>query len=135
MPRPTRLIAALLIVTTCATSLPLAAHAGPIATDESVDAATTVSPDGAGPARERVRTWLQREAARDALAALGVDRTQAQARVDALTDDEIAALDGRIDQLPAGGSVFGWLFAGFVVLLVTDILGYTKVFPFTRSIR
>jgi len=27
------------------------------------------------------------------------------------------------------------LFAVFVILLITDILGLTKVFPFTRPIR
>jgi hypothetical protein len=31
--------------------------------------------------------------------------------------------------------VLGILFAVFVILLVTDILGLTKVFPFTRPIR
>ena len=27
------------------------------------------------------------------------------------------------------------VFTVFIVLLVTDILGFTKVFPFTRSVR
>lgn len=35
----------------------------------------------------------------------------------------------------AGGEVIGVLFAILIILLVTDILGLTKVFPFTRSIR
>ena len=42
---------------------------------------------------------------------------------------------GRIDQAPAGGDILGVLFTVFIVLLVTDILGLTKVFPFTRSVR
>jgi hypothetical protein len=38
--------------------------------------------------------------------------------------------------LPAGGdSVLGILFAIFIILLITDILGFTKIFPFTRSVR
>jgi hypothetical protein len=38
--------------------------------------------------------------------------------------------------LPAGGSsVIGVLFAVFIILLITDILGLTKVFPFTRPVR
>jgi len=64
---------------------------------------------------------------------LGVSKDDAQARVAALTDAEAAALAGQIDSLPAGGDVVGALVLIFVILLVTDILGLTKVFPFTRS--
>jgi hypothetical protein len=31
--------------------------------------------------------------------------------------------------------VIGTIVFIFVVLLITDILGFTKIFPFTRSIR
>jgi hypothetical protein len=56
--------------------------------------------------------------------------------VDALTDDEASRLAGQIDQLPAGADSFwGVLLAIFVILLITDILGLTKIFPFTRSVR
>ena len=48
---------------------------------------------------------------------------------------EVAQVAGRIDQAPAGGDILGVLFTVFIVLLVTDILGLTKVFPFTRSVR
>ena len=66
---------------------------------------------------------------------LGVSRDDAHARVAALTDDEAATLASQIDSLPAGGDIVGALVLIFVVLLVTDILGLTKVFPFTRPIR
>lgn len=66
---------------------------------------------------------------------MGVGRDEAQARVAALTDTEAATLAHRIDSLPAGGDVVGALLLIFLVLLVTDILGLTKVFPFTRSAR
>ena len=46
----------------------------------------------------------------------------------------IQRLAGEIDKAPAGGIIEVILFV-FFVLLVTDILGFTKVFPFTRSIR
>ena len=36
---------------------------------------------------------------------------------------------------PAGGDILGLVFTVFIILLVTDILGLTKVFPFTRSVR
>ncbi len=70
------------------------------------------------------------------LQALGVDASAAHSRVDALTDDEAQSLAARIDGLPAGGdSVLGFLFLVFIILLITDILGLTKVFPFTRPVR
>jgi len=65
----------------------------------------------------------------------GVDLAQVQARVDALTDAEARDFADRIDHAPAGGDILGLLFAVFVILLVTDILGLTKVFPFTRPVR
>ena len=33
------------------------------------------------------------------------------------------------------GDVIGVIVFIFVLLLITDILGFTKIFPFTRSIR
>ena len=59
----------------------------------------------------------------------------AKARVSALTNEEAHQIAGRLDQLPAGGEVLGVLLTIFIVLLVTDILGFTKVFPFTRPIN
>lgn len=67
---------------------------------------------------------------------MGVTREDARARVAALSDEEAATLASQIDSMPAaGGDVVGALVLIFVVLLVTDILGLTKVFPFTRSRR
>ncbi|MGE5338534.1 MAG: PA2779 family protein, partial [Gemmatimonadota bacterium] len=51
------------------------------------------------------------------------------------TDDEAQQLAQRLDQLPAGGDAIGVIVFIFVLLLITDILGLTKVFPFTRPIR
>lgn len=85
--------------------------------------------------RDRVHALLARDEVRAALAERGVAAAQLQARVDALTDDEARELAKRLDQAPAGGDVLGILFTVFIVLLVTDILGLTKVFPFTRPIR
>lgn len=89
-------------------------------------------------ARSRIDGWLARDEVRSALAAQGVEPAQLQARVAALSDDEARDLAARIDQLPAGGDggdILGILFAVFIILLITDILGLTKVFPFTRPIH
>ncbi|MDO8311594.1 MAG: PA2779 family protein, partial [Sideroxyarcus sp.] len=65
----------------------------------------------------------------------GIDANTAKARVNALTDQEVQKVAGKLDKMPAGGDIIGILFTIFIVLLVTDILGFTKVFPFTRSAR
>lgn len=86
--------------------------------------------------RARVIGFLEREDVRQAMESYGVNPVDAKARVAALTDEEIASLNQQIGDLPAGGdSVLGILFAIFIILLITDILGFTKIFPFTRSVR
>jgi len=122
-----RAIAALACVSLAATTLPLPAHAALVGTGQVLHA------DGA--AQGHIRAWLARAEVRQALVQNCVSLAQVQARVDALTDAEAADFAGRIDQAPAGGDVLGILFAVFVILLITDILGLTKVFPFTRPVR
>ncbi|WP_211097355.1 MULTISPECIES: PA2779 family protein [Oxalobacteraceae] len=85
--------------------------------------------------KERIAAALDRPEVMAQLEKMGVNKSDAQARVAALTDAEAATLANQIDTLPAGGDVVGALVLIFVVLLVTDILGLTKVFPFTRSKR
>lgn len=85
--------------------------------------------------RERLRALFERADVREQLLARGVDANAAKARVDALTDSEVTSIAGKLDNLPAGGDIIDALLFVFLVLLVTDILGYTKVFPFTRSIQ
>ncbi|WP_420473977.1 PA2779 family protein [Noviherbaspirillum sp. ST9] len=85
--------------------------------------------------RERLAAALDRPDVAAQLEKMGVDKTEAQARVAAMNDEEVAAMAGRIDSLPAGGDILGAIVFVFVLLLVTDILGLTKVYPFTRSVR
>lgn len=85
--------------------------------------------------RSQLLAALDRADLAAALQARGVAVRDVQARVNALTDAEAAQLVAQIDQAPAGADVVGVLFTVFIVLLVTDILGLTKVFPFTRSVR
>jgi len=88
------------------------------------------------PLQSKIDGLLLRAQVREALAAHGVDPTQLKARVAAMSDAEAREVAAQIDRLPAGGDgVIEVLFAVFIILLITDILGLTKVFPFTRSIR
>jgi hypothetical protein len=59
---------------------------------------------------------------------------QVQARVNALTDDEAQRLAKQMDEMPAGGDgIIGALVLIFVILLITDLLGLTEVFSFTKK--
>ncbi len=105
-------------------------QAAMVGTGEAVAAAT------AQHNRERVSAALARPDIQAQLESMGVDPADASARVAALSDNDVATLAQRLDTLPAGGDSFlGVLLFVFVLLLVTDILGLTKVFPFTRSAR
>jgi formiminotetrahydrofolate cyclodeaminase len=87
--------------------------------------------------RERINMLLDRSEVRNQLEAWGVKSEEAKAWIDSLTDQEIAEIVARIDQMPAGGSALGTLVGAallvFFVLLATDILGYTDVFPFVKG--
>ena len=85
--------------------------------------------------RNSVNSFFARADVRQALQQQGVTGDAALQRVAAMSDTEVAQLAGRIDQAPAGGEILSLVFTLFIVLLVTDILGFTKVFPFTRSVR
>ena len=124
-----RLVASVLIASTTLMGLPMTAQAGIVQTDEIVSAG------GANANRDKVTAFLARQDVSSALQAQGLDGAAATARVAALSNDEVAQLASRVDQAPAGGEILGLIFTVFIVLLITDIMGLTKVFPFTRSVR
>lgn len=121
-----------LIVCMTAAGLPFSAQARIVATEEITAPAVTSTESSS---RAAVNQFLARDDVRQAMLGQGVSSQAALERVAAMSDSEVAQLAGRIDQAPAGGDVLGILFTVFIVLLVTDIMGLTKVFPFTRSVR
>jgi hypothetical protein len=109
-------------------------YAGIVPTDRAI--ADIIGQPGE---RGRVMEFLAREDVRQQMIALGVDPNEAMLRAQALGDDEIGRIAGELDRLPAGQDALGAVVAAvviiFLVLLLTDILGLTRVFPFTRSSR
>ena len=129
MNRLRSVVAASLIVSIAGLSVPLPAAAGMLSTEQAI----------ASPARERIDALLGRAEVQAKLAAYGVKASDVKARVAAMSDEEVAQLASQLDQAPAGGDAAGALIGAalivFLVLLITDILGYTHVFPFTKSMR
>ena len=127
-----KLVSTGLIVCITAAGLPLSAQARMVTTEEITAPASSGTLSAS---RDKVNQFLARDEVRQAMLGQGVTPDAAMARVAAMSDSEVAQLAGRVDQAPAGGDVLGILFTVFIVLLVTDIMGLTKVFPFTRSVR
>ena len=108
-----------------------AAHAALITTEQAIAGEAATSD------RDRVAAFLARDDVRAQMVALGVDPAEAAQRVAGLSDAEVQRIAGHLDQLPAGqsaiGAVIGAALFIFLVLLITDLLGLTDVFPFVRN--
>jgi len=110
-----------------------AAQAKLIGTDLAVSATQTQAD------RIKVDNFLQRDDVRSVLEKQGVPVQEARMRVAALSDQEVRKIVDRLDQLPAGedavGAILGAALLVFFVLLITDILGFTHIYPFVNHPR
>lgn len=83
--------------------------------------------------RQQLLSELQKQEVRDQIVSMGVDPAEAEKRLSALTDAEVASILQQVEQDNAGGNaIVGALVTVFVILLVTDLLCLTRVFSFTR---
>jgi len=135
----TRPVVLPMVVSIALVSMPLGSvKARMVSTEQVTSQAFAVGSNMNESARDRVMSFLMRQDVRNEMRKLGVNPDEAQARVKALSDSEIQSLAGRVDQLPAGGdavaAIIGAAVLVFVVLLITDLLCFTKVFPFTKCI-
>ena len=89
--------------------------------------------------RSRITAFLDRQDVQKSFLEKGIDPLQAKKRVASLTDQEVSQICKALDQLPAGrdgvGAVVGAILLIFLILLLTDILGFTHVFPFVKHTR
>lgn len=114
------------------------AQAALVGTAQVAEVQGMVSVDVAAAAqRAQVLSYLDRPEVVAGLTERGASADEARSRVAALTDAEVVQLAHTLDTAPAGadGGIVGAIVFIFVLLLVTDVLGLTKVFPFTRSAR
>jgi hypothetical protein len=87
--------------------------------------------------RDYLNNLLAREDIQAALVSQGIDPQEAQARIDSLSDAEVNDIVDKLDQLPAAGGVLETIlliaFLVFAIFIVTDIAGYTDIFPFIKK--
>ena len=105
-------------------------HAALVGTDQVIQQTE-------GSARDQVTAFMARTDVVAQIEALGVSPSEAQARVAALSDAEIGKIVGKIDTMPAGegaiGAIVGAIVLVAIILLITDLLGLTTVYGFTRK--
>ena len=110
------------------------AQAGGLISAEQV--AASLGQGTASDPHMRLLASLERADVAAELVARGVSVEQARLRVAALSDAEAAQLAAEIDKAPAGASeLIGTVALVFVLLIFSDILGYTRIFPFIKSNR
>ncbi len=127
-----RAVAAAMALLMAMTSMPIGvAQAEMVTTDQVIE---QVNPPED---RTRVMDFMLREDVQQQLTILGVDPEEAARRVASLSDEEIQQIAGRLEEMPAGeggvGPIVGAILIIFLVLLVTDLLGLTDVFPFVKK--
>lgn len=120
-----RLIAKTLILVFVLSSMPV--QAGMIGTPDTLAQAQSQEQ------RASLNALLQRTDVSEKLLAAGVQPSEIQARIDALSDQEVATLAAHFEQLPAGGDAVTILGVIVVVLIITDLMGYTDVFSFIKK--
>jgi len=113
-----RFICRLLMVSLIALPYTAQTQAGMIGVDEALAAQRQ-------PERGKLRGFLARADVQRELAVLGVGPAAAAERANALTDDEVQELAGRIDSLPAGAEIST---AGLLLVLIVILL----IFMFRR---
>lgn len=83
--------------------------------------------------RAEMKAALSQDNVRERLVELGVSPADVEARIDALTPTELAMLQEKMDQLPAGAGAVGLLALLVLIFFITDILGITDIFPFVNA--
>ncbi len=128
-----RAVAAVMALLMALTSMPIGiAQAEMVTTDQVIEQYNSTED------RTRVMDFMLREDVQQQLTLLGVDPEEAARRVASLSDEEIRQIAGRLDELPAGeggvvGPIVGAILIIFLVLLITDLLGLTDIFPFVKK--
>lgn len=97
----------------------------------------TIDIERAQDARNYLQSLLAREDVQSMLVSQGIDPQEAKDRLDSLNDEEATRVAEQLQELPAAGNGFFTVllivvFLVFLILLLTDIAGYTDIFPFVK---
>ncbi len=111
----------------------MVANAALVSTD------TVISSLSAQQDREKVLNFFSREDVSSQFRSLGLSPDEARARVQAMSDEELRQVAGKLDQMPAGEGPLGFIafliILELLVLAVTDLAGITDVYPFIDPVK
>lgn len=109
------------LVATLAFSFSGPSMAGVISTQQALSADVRAAKE------THVRGAMARDDVRQAMLRMGVNPAEVDGRIASLSDAELLQLEGRVEQLPAGGV---WEAIGVIVLvvLILELLGVTNMF-------
>jgi hypothetical protein len=116
------LVVAVLAASLFASSLQSAAYADVISAQQYL---TAIDRDAT---RARIDSMLAKEEVRSKLEQYGVDPTETEARLAALTDQELEQLATDLENMPAGGDLLGIVGITFIVLLILELTGVIDIF-------
>jgi len=79
--------------------------------------------------RDTIKNLITRSDVRDSLLENGVSSDEVMARINSMSNTELAALQGRLDQLPAGQGTLEAVLVVFLILLILELTGVIDIFP------
>jgi len=85
--------------------------------------------------RVDLRRMLDDQEVQKRLAALGVERSDVEKRIDSLTAEELAQFNDQLAEAPAGAGVAGVIVLFLVIFIVTDMLCATDIFSFVKCLN
>lgn len=128
MNKAKRFVASVLVMMLGLIQLPVA-QAAVISTDQAIQA------QQGDIDRTRLLSLLEKEELQQQLTAYGVDAVVAAERIQSMSDAEVAMLNAKLDEMPAGEGIVGLAALFFIVFIITDALGATDIFTFVKPIR
>ncbi len=79
---------------------------------------------------QQKRDWIQAQ-----LEQAGVSQVDSSLRVSSMSDDQVKQIHQRMHEMPAGAGAAGTALFIFLVLVITDLMGATDIFPFIRPME
>ena len=79
---------------------------------------------------QQKRDWIQTQ-----LQQAGVSRVDSALRVSSMSDDQVMQIHQGMQEMPAGAGAAGTIAIILLVLVVTDLMGATDIFPFIRPME
>lgn len=103
-------------------------HAGMISTKMSLQQSQNSQ-------QQALSDILSRQQTQALLKTYGVDEQQLQSRINKLTAEELALINQKMDELPAGSGLLGTIGLVVVILVILDMLGVADIFTFIHPIN